>query len=152
MTSEADARERGAAARGTILAAAEAIVADAVAADPALAGARLIGVGWATVERDRAERELGAALGVELRTAEAARDDELGASQRVAVAPDLGVRLVLLEPDTEGVLAGLLARHAEGVVAAYVELGTRTIRLELTTDRGGRAPRAVAVRPPWAAG
>jgi hypothetical protein len=134
---------------------------------PALLGAELLGdtvariraawprrpvVGWATVELDRAERELGAALGVDLRPVVGLREAALGASQRVATEAGLGFRLVLLEPDTEGPLAGLLARHGEGVVAAYVDLEGRSLRLELTNDPGGRPPRAVAARLPWAVG
>jgi len=138
--------------RRLIRAAGEAIVAIAGAADATLAGAELTGIGWATVDLERAERELSAALATELRTVFAARDEALGAAQRVATTAELGFALVLLEPDTEGPLAGLLARHAEGVVAAYVDVAGRTLRLDLTSDRGGPAPRAIVVRPPWAAG
>jgi hypothetical protein len=139
-------------ARRAIRAAAEAIVAGARAADPGLAEARLVGIGWATVELDRAVRELGAALGVDLRPVVGPREAALGASQRVATEAGLGFRLVLLEPDTEGPLAGLLARHGEGVVAAYVDVEGRSLRLELTNGPGGRPPRAVAARLPWAVG
>lgn len=66
-----------------------------------------IGVGWATVELDRAARELGIAV------AEAAADPALGAACRSAVLAD-GTVLVLLEPSTEGRLAGTLARLGEG--------------------------------------
>lgn len=152
MSDEAAGGDHVAEARRTLLAAAGAIAADAVAADRRLTAGQLVGVGWATVELERAERELGQALGAELRTTAAPRDETLGAAQRVATTTDLGFRLVLLEPDTEGPLAGLLARRGEGVVAAYFELPDRTIRLALTSDRDGRSPRSIAVRPPWAPG
>ena len=139
-------------ARLAIRAAAAEIVDSAIGAEPALAGARLVGIGWATVDLVRAERELGAALGAPLETVSAPRDPSLGATVRVARSFEPGVALVLLEPDTEARLAALLARHAEGVVAAYVRLGRRILRLELTSGRGGPAPRAVAVHPPWAGG
>ena len=69
--------------------------------------------GWATVELERAEREVGAALGGDLRFTDARRSALLGARCRLAKAPG-GQWVVLLEPDTEGRLAGFLARHGEG--------------------------------------
>jgi len=72
-----------------------------------------IGRGWATVDLDRAEDDVRAALGVDLVFADATRSALLGARCRVASAPD-DEWIVLLEPDTEGRLAGFLARHGEG--------------------------------------
>jgi hypothetical protein len=72
-----------------------------------------VGRGWATVDIDRAEAEVRAALGVDLRFAEAERSRLLGARCRRAATPD-GEWIVLLEPDTEGRLAAFLARHGEG--------------------------------------
>jgi hypothetical protein len=69
-------------------------------------------VGWATVERYRAERELGKS-----KTAAATPDLEeplLGARARL-----IG-ELLLLEPSTEGPLAAALARHGEGPLALYL--------------------------------
>jgi hypothetical protein len=81
----------------------------------------LVGVGWATVELDRAEAEVSAALGL-TRAAwrDARRDALLGASARIARPMRSGPAVVLLEPDTEGRLAATLARAGEGVAVAYV--------------------------------
>ena len=54
-----------------------------------------------------------AALGIDLRFAEAERSRLLGARCRRAATPD-GEWIVLLEPDTEARLAASLARHGEG--------------------------------------
>ena len=74
--------------------------------------AEIAAVGWATVDGDRAEQEFGQSF------EPAARDTLLGASARRS----RGQRpeTVLLEPDTEGRLAGALARRGEGPVALYV--------------------------------
>lgn len=77
------------------------------------ASPRLVGIGWATVDIERAAAGLDA---VDLRTAE--QDDLLGArAWRISAGP---VALVLLEPITEGRLALALARRGEGVVALYL--------------------------------
>jgi len=103
--------------RAELLAAAEAIRADAAARDPWLAELPIAGIGWATVELDRAARELARAgpfEGVQ-------GDATLGASARRA---SLGDRVrpvtILMEPDTEGLLAAALARFGEGVAAVYL--------------------------------
>jgi hypothetical protein len=101
-------------------AAAERIRAGAVERDPAIDGLPLTGIGWATVERERAERELEpAADWVELE-----RDPALGA-RRWLRAVDTGgdhdvPALVVLEPETEGRLAASLARFGESVAVAYL--------------------------------
>jgi hypothetical protein len=81
----------------------------------------LAGLGWATVELARAERELATALGAELADgfAPAADDLLMGAYCRLGRLTS-GLDLVLLEPNTEGRLAGALARWGEAVVVAYV--------------------------------
>ena len=71
--------------------------------------------GWATVELERAARELAAATA----PASDGSDELLGASARLVRTGSLGV-VVLLEPSTEGPLAAALARHGEGWLAAYV--------------------------------
>ena len=78
-------------------------------------GARLIGVGWATVDLERAE----AGIGLDL--ADADDDIALGARCRTAALPD-GVRLVVLEPSTEGRLTATLARHGEGPLVTWWEV------------------------------
>jgi hypothetical protein len=74
-----------------------------------LATGPVLGVGWATVELERAEREFGGGFG------DAAKDEILGATCRIRA------NLVLLEPKTEGPLAATLARHGEGPVAVWFE-------------------------------
>jgi hypothetical protein len=76
------------------------------------ADTRPIGVGWATVDTERAERSFSLAF------EPAAPDDALGSSCRLARRAD-GVTLVLLEPATEGRLARSLARFGEGPVAVW---------------------------------
>lgn len=75
---------------------------------------RAIGVGWATVDGDRAEHAFG--LGFRFESADP--DVALGASCRVTTRRD-GVALVVLEPATEGRLAESLGRFDEGPVAVW---------------------------------
>jgi hypothetical protein len=111
--------------RPELVRAAEGILEAAAAREPLLAGARIVGIGWATVELDRAGSELAAVGGGGWLQAE--RDELLGAaSRRAAVqagAPVSPPELVLLEPDTEGRLAASLVRFDEGVAAVYVRTG-----------------------------
>jgi hypothetical protein len=97
--------------------AALAAIDDAVQADRVLlpGGVTLIAIGWSTVDHDRAAASLG------LDTTEAPDDEALGARCRLAALPD-GRPLVLLEPSTEGRLAGSLARLGEGPVATWWEV------------------------------
>ena len=112
----------GTAAFAALVAAAEAIRAQAAERDVRLGSAELVGIGWATVELERAARELGAELGLDPGAwVPAPRDDLLGARAWSALAPvDGGPAIVLLEPDTEGRLAATLVRFAEGVAAVYL--------------------------------
>ena len=82
----------------------------------------LAGVGWATVELDRAEAELAEWLVGEVPDpATDAEDPILGARARRRVADGLpGAELALLEPTTEGRVAASLARDGEGPCALYV--------------------------------
>jgi hypothetical protein len=84
---------------------------------------RVIAVGWATVELDRAAEELAGALGSQPSSfGRAAGSEALGAHARIAPGVlDGGAALVLLEPSTEGRLAAHLARHGEGPVAVWHE-------------------------------
>jgi hypothetical protein len=96
------------------------------AADEALVGAgRVIAVGWATVELDRAAAELAADLGsVAGAFAPAADSVALGARCRVMPAALPGrVAVAIVEPATEGRLAGSLARYGEGPVAVWFAAG-----------------------------
>jgi hypothetical protein len=93
------------------------------------ARARAIAIGWATVDLERAE----AAFGLDFE--DAPPDGLLGAKVRVAARDD-GPALVLLEPDTEGLLAASLARLGEGPLAVWFEVGIDDGRLE----RAGSGP------------
>jgi hypothetical protein len=78
-------------------------------------GARLVGVGWATVDLDRTVAGLPDPAAAGPLTDEPA----LGARARVVWMGLLA--LVLLEPSTEGRLAAALARRGEGVACLYVQ-------------------------------
>ena len=88
----------------------------------AASGLRPIAIGLATVELERAVRELAAGT-PELRFVAAADDELLGACCRVSTTDQevagMALRLVLLEPATEGLLAAALARWGEGPAAVY---------------------------------
>jgi hypothetical protein len=100
-----------------LTAAAESIRVAAAVRDPWLAELPIVGIGWATVEVDRAERELAGAGPF----AAAPRDVALGASaRRSRTTKGSPPAIVLLEPDTEGLLAAALARFGEGVLAIYL--------------------------------
>jgi hypothetical protein len=82
---------------------------------------RLAGVGWATVELDRAEVELAEWLAAEDSRADDADEPLLGARARVRPTDGLpGGTLVLLEPTTEGRLAASLVRDGEGPCVLYL--------------------------------
>ena len=82
---------------------------------------RVIGVGWATVDLDRAATELARDLGIVPEDFVGAPESAaLGARCRIAPGALGGdVTLVLLEPSTEGRLAGHLARHDEGPAVVW---------------------------------
>lgn len=86
---------------------------------PDAAGA--LAVGWATVELDRVARELSDLIGPGHVFGDAPSSEALGARCRVGSGTaEGGVRIVLLEPETEGRLSAALARHGEGWVATWV--------------------------------
>jgi hypothetical protein len=105
-----------------LLATAESRRTEAAVRDPWLADLPVAGIGWATVELDRAAGEL-AGVGP---FSPASRDASLGASARRSplgkAAPSATAlpAIVLLEPDTEGLLAAALARFGEGVLVVYL--------------------------------
>jgi hypothetical protein len=139
-----------------LLAAAEAVRSAATAREPGIAALTLAGIGWATVERERATRELDDLLGPAAARGHgemwlpATRDELLGAGAWTRfLAADPATTLVVLEPDTEGRLAASLARHGEGVAAVY-------LRSRASHDRGAVARagplgsgRLVAGGQPW---
>ena len=71
-----------------------------------------LAIAWATVDLERVVAEIGAGP-VDRRP----RDATLGAS--VVLVRRRPVPVALLEPDTEGRLAAMLARHGEGPVGVY---------------------------------
>ena len=109
----------------------------------------LVAVGWATVELDRAEADLR----VDLVTAfePANRDALLGASVRRSKGTEPEV--LLLEPDTEGRMAGALARHGEGPIALYLRVEAHAPRPADVVTRPGTGPlgpeRLVLGDSPW---
>ncbi len=87
--------------------------------------ARLVALGWATVDLERAAADLEADLGLPVGTfVEVSGSITLGAACRAAHGT-LGsaTTLVLLEPSREGRLAASLARFGEGVAAAWYVAG-----------------------------
>lgn len=106
-----------------LVAAAEAIREAAAAAHGVarLGSVRVSGVGWATVDAERAFGELATLFSGAAMWVAQERQGLLGAKVwHRAPPPDGGVELFVLEPDTEGRLAAFLARHGEGVAALYV--------------------------------
>ena len=92
---------------------------------------RHVAVGWATIELDRAALELATLLGLAVDAFVSAEDCvALGGRCRVAsgVLSD-GLSLALLEPNTEGRLAGRLARTGEGPAAVWTSIGGTSTRL-----------------------
>lgn len=92
-----------------------ALASAAAAARAAVPARRLLAMGWSTVEMERAERDFEASFH------DADADAWLGARCRVA-SDAFEVALVLLEPSTEGRLAGSLARLGEGPVVVWYVL------------------------------
>lgn len=85
---------------------------------------RILAVGWATVELDRAGLELASVLLPDTSFQPGPPSEHLGARCRLGwVAPafvgDLAAIVVLLEASTEGRLAATLARHGEGWCATW---------------------------------
>jgi peptidoglycan/xylan/chitin deacetylase (PgdA/CDA1 family) len=82
---------------------------------------RLVAIGWATVELERAIAELARALGTEPGAFRRAGGSvSLGSSCHVGAALlEGGIDLAVVEPSTEGRLAAHLARHGEGPTIAW---------------------------------
>ncbi len=81
---------------------------------------RVMAIGWATVELDRAAEQLAHLLAPGAAFGAAPASVLLGARCRSARAADTGLWIALLEPDTEGRLAASLARSGEGWAATWV--------------------------------
>jgi hypothetical protein len=85
---------------------------------------RLLAIGWATVDTDRAESELRTTLGLGGGSSVTLpRDPHLGAHCRRLPVETERPAILILEPDTEGRLAASLARLGEGPVAAWLAPG-----------------------------
>lgn len=92
----------------------------------------IAGIGWATVDEERARAELDGLLTCDphapalLHWAPIDRDRNLGARGWARVPADSGgaPALVVLEPDTEGRVAAALARFGVGVLVIYLGEGT----------------------------
>jgi hypothetical protein len=106
-------------------------------------------VGWATVELDRAAAVLGEELGTTFTPA--ARDGLLSATVRRSIGND--PQILLLEPDTEGRLAGALAKHGEGPIALYLRVRDLEALPGTLSIRAGNGPlgpaRLVLGGAPW---
>lgn len=97
-----------------------------------------LAVGWATVELERAARELSHLLRPGATFVDAPSSVLLGARCQVgAAAEDADLRIVLLEPETEGRLAATLARHGEGWAAIWAATGDPAPGGRLSAARPG---------------
>jgi hypothetical protein len=94
-------------------------------------GLPVLAVGWATVDSERAVAELA-----EHGPFEAATDEAILGARCVVDRRDAGVRLAILEPNTEGRLAATLARHDEGPAVLWVA-GPSPQDLRLSTPADG---------------
>jgi hypothetical protein len=111
---------------------------------PALAltglAVRVVGVGWATVDLDRARAGLGAPVDAGTGQGPTIRDELLGARGVVLESSPGGVSAVLLEPYTEGWLASALARRGEGPAVLYLAptAGDLAAALDQVSREGSR--------------
>jgi hypothetical protein len=122
-------------------------------------------IGSATVDMDRAERDLVASFGssARIRSRHVPDDELLGARCRLVTSGSGEPEVLLLEPATEGRIAASLARFAEGPVAVYVIVpdaqfgdlvqSAGRAGLALSTEAPGPfgRQRLVAGGPPWGA-
>jgi hypothetical protein len=91
-------------------------------------GLPVIALGWATVDTERGATELAEHGPFE----RAADETILGARCVVGSPAPGGIRLAVLEPNTEGRLAATLARHDEGPAVLWVA-GTPPAHVPLST-------------------
>ncbi len=87
----------------------------ALGLEPALAE-HVLAIGWATVELDRAAREIDPNWTSE----DVSGSEHLGCACRRLAVPEADVPVLLLEPTSEGRLAATLARHDEGWAAVWL--------------------------------
>jgi hypothetical protein len=119
---------------------------EAAAASPTARAAEAtpIAIGWATVELDRAVAELAAALDLQPAAFDPApRSAVLGCACLVVRGVlSGGTSLAVLEPDTEGRLAGSLARLGEGPAAVWLQPASAAGEDTETPQRDGVADAA----------
>lgn len=90
-----------------------------------MSAARLVALGWATVDADHPAAGWRAASTPPAGAGRSA-DEVLGARAAAVESP---AGLVLLEPSTEGRVAASLARHGEGPAAIYLRTARTTEEL-----------------------
>jgi hypothetical protein len=105
---------------------------------------RMVAAIFATVDSDRAVRDLAG------QTGEPVQDSLLGAQVRLVTGqggPDDGVTVAVAEPTTEGRLAATLARHGEGFAGNYAvapgpldEIARRAAERGVAVSRPGDGP------------
>lgn len=104
---------------------------------------RVVG-GWATVELDRAELEVGTALAALGVPRIEPADDERVLGARCRRLRFAAGDVLLLEPATEGRLAAALARHGEGPLVLYLVADSgateRARRAGFTLTSAGEGP------------
>ena len=103
---------------------------------PGSARIHVAAVGWATVELDRADERLSIEFATTFEPT--VRDALLGASVRRSTADGPGI--LILEPDTEGRLAGALAKHGEGPIALYLRVPSLAQLPRQLSIRAGNGP------------
>ena len=107
---------------------------------PAHRLSRPLARGWATVEIERAAVELAGRLRPGAAFEPVARSAALGARCVRGVAIEEVEWIVLLEPDTEGRLAGYLARHGEGWAATWLAADDGVDGVAISAVRNGTSP------------
>lgn len=125
-------------------------------AAPAPAAPPLVGIGWVSVDEERARAELDGLLAGDpgappLRPwAPMDRDAGLGARGwlRAPVQTGGAPALVVLEPDTEGRVAACLARFGEGVGVIYVGEGIPRPSRLLASGAPAWGPHVVVMAGP----
>lgn len=105
---------------------------------------RVLALGWATVELDRAAGELDGINDPGGPPAAVGDDPLLGARCRLVAPREGRADVILLEPATEGRIAASLARFGEGPAALYVGAGPGGLAgaLEWIRESGGIVSRA----------
>lgn len=114
---------------------------------------RTVGRGWATVELERAAVELGGLLVAGTGFEPAESSIALGARCRLGTPADGNGVVVLLEADTEGRIAGFLARQGEGWAATWLDAADADDARRLVATDGATpgpfGPERLEPGSPW---